>query len=113
MDEMPTTRIVNGIHSHTAAIAAPVIIDAVGTRPMCRAGLGAVTAVSGTSTVVGGAGGAVTATMSTNLGRSRAWQHGVFPRPSRGKTPTPGDFGARRNAQRAQPRPNRYLRAMS
>jgi hypothetical protein len=42
-----------------------VIIDAVGTTPTCRAGPGGETAVAGTSTVVGGAGGEVTATMSS------------------------------------------------
>jgi hypothetical protein len=63
MEEIPTIRIVNGIHSHTRAIAAPAIIDAVGTRPICRSGLGAETSVSGTSTVVGGAGLEVIATM--------------------------------------------------
>jgi hypothetical protein len=62
---MPTMRIVNGIHSQTTAVAPPVIIDAVGTRPMCRAGPGSATVVSGTSVVVGGAGVEVTATMSS------------------------------------------------
>ena len=65
MDEMPTTRMVNGIQSHTTATAAPVIIDAVGTRPMRRAGVGVPTAVCGVSTAAGGAGLEVTATMPT------------------------------------------------
>ena len=43
MDEMPTTRMVNGIHSHTTATAAPVIIDADGTTPMRRAGAASAT----------------------------------------------------------------------
>ena len=56
MDEIPTTKIVNGIQSHTTATAAPVIIDAVGTTPMWRAGAGAVSAEYGMSTAAAGTG---------------------------------------------------------
>ena len=48
IEEMPMIRIVKGIQNHTVAIAAPVIIEAVGTTPMLRAG-----DATGSSTVGG------------------------------------------------------------
>ncbi len=38
IEEMPMIKIVKGIQNHTRPIAAPVIIEAVGTTPILRGG---------------------------------------------------------------------------
>jgi hypothetical protein len=80
MDDTATTISVRGIQNHSTPIAAPVIIDAVGTRPSDRS--------RGVSVVVtGGAGaaptGVVTATMSSTYGLT-ALHDTAIPRDSGG-----------------------------
>jgi hypothetical protein len=56
---------VNGIHSHVTATAAPTIIDAVGITPMWRADLEAMSGECGMSTGAAAAGLGVIATMTS------------------------------------------------
>src|SRR5882757_7421877 len=68
IDERARIRIVKGIQNHTTPNAAPVISDAVGTRPSGRArGVSTISTVSaggvGTSSI-----GVVTATMPSTYG---------------------------------------------
>jgi hypothetical protein len=65
IEETPTTRSPSGIQNQTRPMAAPVIIDAEGTRPMRRCGL-SVSSVIGGATI--GSVGVVTATMHSTYG---------------------------------------------
>ena len=70
IDEMPITRIANGIQNHTAPTAPPVIIDALGTRPIARLCGGRTSAGSRATAGPGSvtASMSVTAAMHSNLG---------------------------------------------
>src|ERR671916_1837299 len=87
IDETPTIKIVKGIQNHTRPIAAPVIIDAVGTTPMvrgrdvsagCSAAIGSVLASGLVS---------VTATMPTTYGPGALRDTAFSREPCGGKPP--------------------------
>lgn len=81
IDETPMINSVNGIQNQTVAIAAPVIIEAVGTTPMVAVrGAGGGVAMSGAGSIIVAAG----AVMFTNLGITTRRRDGVFPPVQRG-----------------------------
>ena len=75
---------VNGIQNQTVAIAAPVIMEAVGTTPRVEVRpTGGGVAMSGAGSIIVAAG----AVMIFNLGIAAGRRYGVFPPVRRGITP--------------------------
>ena len=68
IDEMPMIKIVKGIHNYTRPIAAPVIIEAVGTTPILRGGDATACSTAAIGAVLASGLVSVTATMPSTYG---------------------------------------------
>ena len=84
---MPTMRMVSGIQNHTTPTAAPVIIDAEGTRPMVPPAYDVGDRFDRPEQREMYAGVSGHCNHAYNLGSATASRYGVFPRPQWGITP--------------------------
>jgi hypothetical protein len=86
IEEIPTIRSPSGIKNQTRPMAAPVIIDAEGTRPMRRTGV-SVSSTTGGAAI--GSVGVVTATMHSTYGVVASRNTAIAGEPGGGYPPVP------------------------